>query len=469
MATFLALLSVRHAVLSSNSSALEIALTASPMVFGTVPAAERVRREWAAAVEYLQDPSTVVDMATVAALAPGQRTVLCDLLGAHNSSDAQTAAARIVRMHGGVSAVNLLPTPPSPWRDLLAAAHNSQLPIADAPLEAKILARLAHTPFMAVPSGIALPQLKEIGYCAMWAHDYLIDQAAWDSLTGPLQGELRSHIGFAAALAPDSARDGCIAICNSWRKNATQARPTARPGGATSTPGPHVHPLLSTTSVVAGGIVLPQRVAGTVSVGGVAAWWIVPSTSTAGGSQVDWSDYAQNNIVSPYHLGEPSCMGASVWEPVCTGVHGALVAAVSARLVSMHLRRGQLICRASAGQDLSLKATTKLADLLISGKEAAELKSGRKNETSTRRRITPSLSTYPWCQSFGVGEGMVTGYDAESLGRQLAVALRADGSASVFRHGRSNTSVACLQVSCYLRPVRCRLGGAERAGCFFST
>ena len=217
MATFLALLSVRHAVLSSNSSALEIALTASPMVFGTVPAAERVRREWAAAVEYLQDPSTVVDMATVAALAPGQRTVLCDLLGAHNSSDAQTAAARIVRMHGGVSAVNLLPTPPSPWRDLLAAAHNSQLPIADAPLEAKILARLAHTPFMAVPSGIALPQLKEIGYCAMWAHDYLIDQAAWDSLTGPLQGELRSHIGFAAALAPDSARDGCIAICNSWR------------------------------------------------------------------------------------------------------------------------------------------------------------------------------------------------------------------------------------------------------------
>jgi len=30
-----------------------------------------------------------------------------------------------------------------------------------------------------------------------------------------------------------------------------------------------------------------------------------------------------------YHLGDPSCMGSSAWEPICTGVHGALVADVS--------------------------------------------------------------------------------------------------------------------------------------------
>ena len=116
MATFLALLPVGHPLLSATSNALERALKANPMVSGSVPALERARREWAAAVEYLQDASTVVDMATVAALAPGQRKVLCDLFGAHNSTDAQTAAARIVRMYGGTTAVqvNQIPTPASP-------------------------------------------------------------------------------------------------------------------------------------------------------------------------------------------------------------------------------------------------------------------------------------------------------------------------------------------------------------------
>jgi hypothetical protein len=77
MSTFLALLPVGHPALSATSNALERALKANPMVSGTVPLLERTRREWAAAVEYLQDASTVVDMATVAALAPGQRKVLC--------------------------------------------------------------------------------------------------------------------------------------------------------------------------------------------------------------------------------------------------------------------------------------------------------------------------------------------------------------------------------------------------------
>ena len=88
MATFLALLPVGHAAISSTPGALEIALKANPMVSGSVPSTDRLRREWAAAVEYLQDPATVVDMATVAALASGQRKVLCDLLGATYSPDA---------------------------------------------------------------------------------------------------------------------------------------------------------------------------------------------------------------------------------------------------------------------------------------------------------------------------------------------------------------------------------------------
>jgi hypothetical protein len=74
---------------------------------------------------------------------------------------------------------------------------------------------------------------------------------------------------------------------------------------------------------------------------------------------------------------------------------------------------------------------TQSADLLISGMEAAELKAGHATESETRRRMTPSLSTYPWCQSFGVCDCVVAGYDATAFGRQLAVALRSVGAASV--------------------------------------
>jgi hypothetical protein len=79
----------------------------------------------------------------------------------------------------------------------------------------------------------------------------------------------------------------------------------------------------------------------------------------------------------------------------------------------------------------SLKATLVLAELIIGPKEVIELKSGRKQEPATRRRLTPSLSTNPWCQAFGVGEGSVAGQDSTTLGRQLAVALRAYGAASL--------------------------------------
>jgi hypothetical protein len=48
---------------------------------------------------------------------------------------------------------------------------------------AEIVAKLAGTPFVAAPAGLVLPQLQEVGYCALWAHDYLTGQGAWDSLT----------------------------------------------------------------------------------------------------------------------------------------------------------------------------------------------------------------------------------------------------------------------------------------------
>ena len=229
-------------------------------------------------------------------------------------------------------------------------------------------------------------------------------------------------------MAPVAARDGCIAVCKSWREATAQPVPMVQANVPPPIPGTQLRGQSLATTTLAGGIVLPQRVAGDVAIGGDDAWWIDTSISVSSGSKVELSGFAQNNILSPYHLGDASCMGSSAWEPVCTGVHGALAAAVASGVGSNDTKERQADLKAKI---LSLKVTTQLADLLLSGKEAAELKVGRKTESATRRRITPSLSTYPWCQSFGVGEGMVTGYDAASLGRQLAVALRADGSASV--------------------------------------
>jgi len=102
-----------------------------------------------------------------------------------------------------------------------------------------------------------------------------------------------------------------------------------------------------------GGGFLPQRVA---AVGGDDTWWIGTSTNvpvsswrrsaslqsvatTPGGSAPCRSASLQSVATTTrgsaplqacqYHLGDPSCMGSSAWEPICTGVHGALVADVS--------------------------------------------------------------------------------------------------------------------------------------------
>ncbi len=111
MSTFAALLPAGHSALSATSRDLEMALRANPVVTGSVPALERSRRERAATVEYLQDAANVIDVATLMALSVGQRKVLCELLGAAPSADAQTAAARIVRMYG--SPLNQQPPPPA--------------------------------------------------------------------------------------------------------------------------------------------------------------------------------------------------------------------------------------------------------------------------------------------------------------------------------------------------------------------
>ena len=161
---------------------------------------------------YLQDAANVVDVATLMALSVSQRKVLCELLGAAPSADAQTAAAHIVCMYG--SPLNQQPPPPPPlpppsqWRDLMAAAHNVPLPASDAMTAsaAEIVAKLACTPFVAAPAGLGLPQLQEVGYCTLWAHEYLTGQGAWDSLTATAQAELCAHLGISAAMAPEWAQ-----------------------------------------------------------------------------------------------------------------------------------------------------------------------------------------------------------------------------------------------------------------------
>ena len=68
------------------------------------------------------------------------------------------------------------------------------------------LAQQMCTPFAAVQAGLGSAQLKEVGYCAIWAHEYLTDQVAWDSLSPILQTEIRGHLGVATAVTADWAR-----------------------------------------------------------------------------------------------------------------------------------------------------------------------------------------------------------------------------------------------------------------------
>ena len=231
-----------------------------------------------------------------------------------------------------------------------------------------------------------------------------------------------------------------IAICGFWRANSTPSPHTSQV--TVSSVGLVRQPAVDLTGTTGrnGGINFPQSIVGASAVDGEDAWWTGRPVSQASGCKVEWTGYAQNNILTPYHLGEPTCMGSSAWEPLCTGVIGSLAEAVSSGLGLNNTRERRTDLQSKLQ---SLKATLVSAELIIGPKEAIELKSGRKQEPATRRRLTPSLSTYPWCQAFGVGEGSVAGQDSTTLGRQLAVALRADGAASLssldelVRHARA--------------------------------
>jgi hypothetical protein len=91
-------------------------------------------------------------------------------------------------------------------------------------------------------------------------------------------------------------------------------------------------------------------------------------------------------------------MGYSAWEALFTRVHGALADMVASGLGTNNTRKQCL--------DLisSLKSTFAVAELLIDVKDATDLKQGRKQE-SLMQRLTQSLATYPWCQTFSVWGG----------------------------------------------------------------
>jgi hypothetical protein len=106
----------------------------------------------------------------------------------------------------------------------------------------------------------------------------------------------------------------------------------------------------------------------------------------------------QNSILSFQHIGEPTTMGYSAWEALFTRVHGALADTVASGLGTNNTREQCL--------DLisSLKSTFAVVELLIDVKDATDLKQGRKQE-SLMRRLTQSLATYFWCQTFSVWGG----------------------------------------------------------------
>ena len=438
MASFLASLPAGHSIRSATTIDLATGLRAEPLINGPIPAALNTRKEWAAAAEYLNDATIVVDVASVMGLSPGQRTTLCAMLGAASSSDAQTAAARIVRMFNSVVPIRLQvgqqAAVPTPWRDALVAWNYAQLGAADVLTDAEIGTRLSSTPFDAVQAGLGSAQLKEVGYCAIWAHEYLTDQVAWDSLSPILQTEIRGHLGVATAVAADWARTACIAICSAWRGISTgqlaarssfqqQAQPQSPSlvGVTVGNPATNAAPIRRT-------VTLPQRILAEAVIGGEDAWWVEAVAGGAGGSKVEWSGHAQNNVLTPFHLGDPTVMGSSVWEPIATGRLGALKDAVASGVGSNDTpsRREDLQAILMAA-----KCTFVDAELLIGSTEATALKAGRKQETATRRLLAPSLSSYPWLQTLGVMESTKAGSDSLIMGRQIAVALRSEGVVSL--------------------------------------
>jgi hypothetical protein len=80
---------------------------------------------------------------------------------------------------------------------------------------------------------------------------------------------------------------------------------------------------------------------------------------------------------------------------------------------------------------LATSATVVDADLIIDAVEAAALKAARKQEPDRRRKATATLASYPWLQAFGGVANLKGSADSLTMGKQLAVALRADGAESL--------------------------------------
>ena len=423
MATFFAVLPAGHAIRAATTLELAAGLRAEAMITGAIPAAIGARKEWASAIEYLTDATVCKDVATLVALSTGQRATLCAMLGAVSSSDAQTAASRIVRLLN-VQPVPVLPLTPSPWRDTLVLMNSARLAAADVLTAAEICAELAGTPFTTAGAGLVLTQLKEVGYCAIWAHDHLVDQTAWDSLPPVLQLELRAHLGVAAGLGMDWACAACLAICSVWRSRLVPQHVAVRPTIVAALPTTHQGSMVS--SSVTGGIMLPLPISAAAVAGGEAPWWV---PSGAGGvRKVEWTGLAQNNILSPHHLGEPTTMGSSAWEPLTAGVQGALLEAVVEGVGTCDTPQRRADLQAIL---LAAVCTVVDADLIIDAAESTALRASRKQESDKRRKATPTLASYPWLQSFGGVSNLKGSSDSLTMGKQLAVALRADGAESL--------------------------------------
>ncbi len=75
--TILVLLPAGHSAWLADSLDLVDGLLADPLVSCAITSSASIQREWAAAVEYIHDAATVMDVATLMALSPGQWKTLC--------------------------------------------------------------------------------------------------------------------------------------------------------------------------------------------------------------------------------------------------------------------------------------------------------------------------------------------------------------------------------------------------------
>ena len=79
----------------------------------------------------------------------------------------------------------VLPPPPplpgaTPWRDAVTARNHAQLQVFDGYSALDISNKLpvACTPFDNAGAGLWLSQLKEVGFFAMWAYEFLVDRTS---------------------------------------------------------------------------------------------------------------------------------------------------------------------------------------------------------------------------------------------------------------------------------------------------